>query len=144
MFENPETVNALDLKLRRSIVFIQRSIFFPSSHGLLFRTHSSRKLINDGPHPPTPSSSSLPGIPDCGQHTSSVYAQLGSPVVDFHSFWTVYNTLHDVVHSGLLSSCTVDDPEGKNASEGSADIVRLPPSSLCKWSPSHSDCTARR
>lgn len=83
-------------------------------------------------------------LPDCEQHISPVYAQLGSPAVDTHSFWTVYNTLRKAVDSDLLSSCTVDDPEGKNASEGGADIVRLPPSFLCKWSPSHPDCTARR
>jgi len=54
----------------------------------------------------------------------------------------VTNQWDDV--NNLKDSCTVDDPEGKNASEGGADIVRpsLPPSPLCKWSPSYSDCTA--
>ena len=67
---------------------------------------------------------------------SSVDAQLGSPAVHFHSFWTVYNTLRNAADSDIFSSCTVDEPKGKNASEGGADIVRLPPSSLCKRSPS--------
>jgi hypothetical protein len=38
---------------------------------------------------------------------SSIYAQLGSPVVDFHSFWTVYNTLRNAADLDIFSSCTV-------------------------------------
>jgi hypothetical protein len=30
------------------------------------------------------------------------YAQLGSPVVDFHSFWEVYNELRDAVDAEFL------------------------------------------
>jgi hypothetical protein len=38
----------------------------------------------------------------CEEHISSVYAQLGSPEVGYHSFWDVYNQLRNTVDSEML------------------------------------------
>ena len=40
--------------------------------------------------------------PSCNKHISSIYAQLGHPQVDFHSFWDVYNQLRDAVDAEFL------------------------------------------
>lgn len=40
--------------------------------------------------------------PTCDKHISSIYAQLGHPQIDFHSFWDVYNRLREAVDEEVL------------------------------------------
>jgi hypothetical protein len=40
--------------------------------------------------------------PRCEEHIHSVYVQLGSPEVVFHSFWDLYNEMRGAVDSDLL------------------------------------------
>jgi hypothetical protein len=40
----------------------------------------------------------------CEEHISATYARLGRPVVNFDSFWQVYNQLRDAVDSDVLTS----------------------------------------
>jgi hypothetical protein len=44
----------------------------------------------------------------CEEHISTTYARLGHPVVNFDSFWQVYNQLRDAVDSDLLTSTNED------------------------------------
>ena len=44
---------------------------------------------------------------ECEEHISSVYVKLGSPRVNFYSFWDVYNQLCDAVESDLLACTTI-------------------------------------
>ena len=41
---------------------------------------------------------------ECEEHISSVYVKLGSPSVNFYSFWDVYNQLRDAVESDFLAT----------------------------------------
>lgn len=62
---------------------------------------------------------------DCEEHISSAYAALGSPEVDFHSFWQVYNQLRDAVDTDVW----VSDSENMSGGEGAdadADADELP------------------
>ena len=43
---------------------------------------------------------------ECDKHLSSVYAKLGSPGVNFYSFWDVYNQLCDAADSDFLERTT--------------------------------------
>ena len=55
----------------------------------------------------------------CERHISSVYAQLGSPEVDYHSFWDVYNLLCNAVDEELLFESGNGAVNGDNVSEAS-------------------------
>ena len=43
---------------------------------------------------------------DCEEHILSTYAKLGSPAVNFYSFWDVYNKLSDAVDTDFLERTT--------------------------------------
>jgi hypothetical protein len=47
---------------------------------------------------------------DCEQYISSAYANIGSPEVNFNSFWQVYNRLRDAVDPDIWT--TTDDSVG--------------------------------
>ena len=59
-----------------------------------------------------------------------IYAQLGSPGIDFHSFWDVYNQLCDTVDADLLARTSIGTftPHGESMSED--EVVQLPLSDL--------------
>jgi hypothetical protein len=40
--------------------------------------------------------------PSCNNHISSIYARLGHPEINFHSFWDVHNQLRDAVDAEFL------------------------------------------
>ena len=48
---------------------------------------------------------------ECDKHISSVYAKLGSPGVNFSSFWDVYNQLCNAVDLGFGTTNTSDDKD---------------------------------
>jgi hypothetical protein len=54
-----------------------------------------------------------------------VYAQLGSPEVEFDSFWHVYNLLRDALDSEYLFQSSVGVFDEENTSRDS-DIDQLP------------------
>ena len=65
--------------------------------------------------------------PACEHHISSLYTQLGSPTVNFQSFWEVYNLLRDAVDSDFLFNKATGDTFGKDASDKSyGDLGDLP------------------
>ena len=70
--------------------------------------------------------------PSCNKHISSVYAQLGRPQIDFHSFWDVYNQLRDGVDAELLfrSSTGAFPEEHTGIPEDDPDVAELPLSHL--------------
>jgi hypothetical protein len=55
----------------------------------------------------------------CERHIYSVYVQLGSPEVVFHSFWDVYNQVRNAVDSDLLFQASSGIVEEENTSEDS-------------------------
>jgi hypothetical protein len=57
----------------------------------------------------------------CEEHIASVYVQLGSPEVGFHSFWDVYNQLRNAVDSELLF-----ESNGEANDDDDDDIFRVP------------------
>jgi len=64
----------------------------------------------------------------CNDHISSTYAQLRRPQIDFHSFWDVYNQLHDAVDAEFLfhSSTSTFPEEHVSVPEDNLDITELP------------------
>jgi hypothetical protein len=70
--------------------------------------------------------------PSCNKHISSIYAQLGHPQIDFHSFWDVYNQLRDGVDEELLfrSSTGAFPEENTGIPEDDPDVAELPLSHL--------------
>jgi len=110
MFENPETVNALDFK-----------VIVPDT---LIKDAESRWA------PPTdPVFDLIP--PDCEEHISSTYAQLGSPEVSFRSFWKIYNQLRSAVDSETLLQAGIgtsdDDIAPTNTSIDQRPLSHLRP-----------------
>ena len=63
---------------------------------------------------------------DCEEHISSVYARLGSPEVNFLSFWQVFNLLHEAVNPDFRSMMDGSVSDGKNMSDRGADADELP------------------
>jgi hypothetical protein len=65
--------------------------------------------------------------PRCGEHISTVYAELGSPGVEFQSFWQVYNQVRDAVDKDFLfeAGAGAFDEENASASE-EPDANQLP------------------
>jgi hypothetical protein len=70
--------------------------------------------------------------PDCNKHISSVYAQLGRPQINFHSFWDVYNQLRDAVDTEFLFHSSAGTfPEGHTGTpEDGPNVAQLPLSHL--------------
>jgi hypothetical protein len=70
--------------------------------------------------------------PSCNTHISSIYAQLGQPQIDFHSFWDIYNQLRDAVDTELLfrSSTGTFAEELNGVPEHNPDVAELPHSHL--------------
>lgn len=72
--------------------------------------------------------------PNCNTHLSSIYAQLGQPQINFHSFWDVYNQLRDAVDEELLFRCSTTafpTPEEHTGVSGDdLNIAELPLSHL--------------
>jgi hypothetical protein len=54
---------------------------------------------------------------DCDRHITAVYAQVDSPKIGIHSFWTVCNGLPDTMDLNALCRAMIDSPEGENVSE---------------------------
>jgi hypothetical protein len=78
--------------------------------------------------PPTDSVFSL--VPTrCEEHISSVYAQLGSPEVGFHTFWDIYNQVRNAVDSEFLfeSSGGVDEDTGSEETRSENPDANQPP-----------------
>lgn len=76
--------------------------------------------------------------PPCEEHISSIYMQLGSPDVSYHSFWDVYNQMRDAVDSEFLfqsSIGAIDDPEEHESedSEPDSDARPLPHLQACEF-----------
>jgi len=90
------------------------------TYGLLFRTHSSRKLNSDGPHPPTTSLDSF----RAAYYFIGLCSTWQSPAVDLDRLQHTAQCIRS--RSPLQLYCTVDAFEGENASEGGAYIVRIP------------------
>jgi hypothetical protein len=65
--------------------------------------------------------------PHCEEHISSIYAEIGSPGVEFKSFWQVYNQVCNAVDEDLLfkAATTTFDEENASASE-EPDANQLP------------------
>ena len=65
--------------------------------------------------------------PRCEEHISSVYAELGSPGVEFQSFWQVYNQVRNAVDEDFLFEADggAFDEENASASE-EPDANQLP------------------
>jgi len=86
-------------------------------------------LIDDAEHqwaPPTdPGFDLVP--PLCDEHISSVYAQLGCPDVNFHSFWDVYNQVCDAVDSDFLFRSSIGVIDEENEPEDSELDARQGP-----------------
>ncbi|KAF8494702.1 hypothetical protein F5888DRAFT_1616836 [Russula emetica] len=113
MFKNPEIVNALDFK-----------IIVPDT----LLEVAERQWA-----PPTdPVFDLVP--PSCDKHISSIYAQLGHPQINFHSFWDVYNQLRDAVDAEFLfhsASRTGAFPEEHTGiPEDDLNVAELPLSHL--------------
>ncbi|KAF8488655.1 hypothetical protein F5888DRAFT_1952455 [Russula emetica] len=112
MFENPEIVNALDFK-----------IIVPDA----LLEVAERQWA-----PPTdPVFNLVP--PSCNKHISSIYAQLGHPQINFHSFWDVYNKLRDAVDAEFLfhySRTGAFPEEHTGISEDDLNVAELPLSHL--------------
>ena len=69
--------------------------------------------------------------PSCNKHISLIYAQLGHPEINFHSFWDVYNQLRDAVDAEFLFySSTGIFPEETSISEDDPNVAELPLSHL--------------
>lgn len=71
--------------------------------------------------------------PSCNKHISSIYAQLGHPQINFHSFWDVYNQLRDAVDAEFLfdSSTGSAFPEERTGiPEDNPNVAELPLSHL--------------
>ena len=68
----------------------------------------------------------------CNKHISSIYAQLGHPQIDFHSFWDVYNQLRDAVDAEFLfdSSTGTFPEEHTSTPDDDPNITKLPLSHL--------------
>ena len=73
---------------------------------------------------------------DCEEHISSTYAKIGSPEVNFWSFWDIYNELCNAVDTDFLertTSGTFTRPshrESISEDDGVDDQLRLPLSEL--------------
>ena len=59
-----------------------------------------------------------------------IYAQLGSPGIDFHSFWDVYNQLCDTVDADLLARTSIGTFTRHGESMLEDEVVQLPLSDL--------------
>jgi len=68
---------------------------------------------------------------ECKEHISSVYVKLGSPRVNFYSFWDVYNQLCDAVESDLLARTTIGTSMRRGESVSEDEDEQLPLSDLC-------------
>ena len=72
--------------------------------------------------------------PSCNEHISTIYAQLGRPQIDFHSFWDVYNQLRDAVDAESLFRSSIGTFTEEHSSTGIPEDdpsdVRLPLSHL--------------
>jgi hypothetical protein len=70
--------------------------------------------------------------PGCNKHISSIYAQLGHPQINFHSFWDVYNQLRDAVDAEFLfhSSTGTFPEEHTGIPEDDSKVAQLPLSHL--------------
>ena len=68
--------------------------------------------------------------PLCEEHISSIYVQLGSPGVNFHSFWDVYNQVRDAVDSDFLFQSSIGVPDEENEPEDSELDARQGPPGL--------------
>ena len=66
--------------------------------------------------------------PCCNKHISSVYAHLGRPQINFHSFWDVYIQLRDAVDAEyLFDSSSGTFPEGQPGTpEDDPNVAQLP------------------
>jgi hypothetical protein len=62
--------------------------------------------------------------PSCNKHISLIYAQLGHPQINFHSFWDVYNQLRDAVDAEFLFySSTGMFPEETGIPEDDSNVA---------------------
>jgi len=70
--------------------------------------------------------------PDCNEHISSIYSQLGHPQINFHSFWDVYNQLRDAVDAEFLfhSSTRAFPEEHTGIPEDDPNVAELSHSNL--------------
>ncbi|KAH9963152.1 hypothetical protein BC827DRAFT_1266465 [Russula dissimulans] len=106
MFENPESIGVLDFKIIVPDAMIEYARCQWAS-------------------PSDPVFEIVP--PVCQEHISSIYVQLGSPAVNFRSFWEVYNLLRDTVDLELLLfTKATTDTLGDAPEDSDGDIAELP------------------